>query len=67
MSTPSPQDQAPGKRSRAESPVAQQPAASAEDVASKRAKNEEEEEHHFLRESDVGITQFVTLGWDGFD
>ncbi|KAJ2469550.1 multisubstrate pseudouridine synthase 7 [Coemansia sp. RSA 2337] len=65
MSTPSSQDQAPGKRSRAESPVAEQPVSSAE--TSKRAKNEEEEEHHFLRESDVGITQFVTLGWDGFD
>ncbi|KAJ2860561.1 multisubstrate pseudouridine synthase 7 [Coemansia aciculifera] len=74
MLSPSSQDQASAKRSRAESPAAdaQQTASSAEDVTTKRAKNEEEEEeedekHHFLRESDVGITQFVTAGWDGFD
>ncbi|KAJ2055813.1 multisubstrate pseudouridine synthase 7 [Coemansia sp. S146] len=71
MSSPSSQDQASAKRSRAESPAAdaQQTASSAEDVTTKRAKNaeEEDEKHHFLRESDVGITQFVTAGWDGFD
>ncbi|KAJ2817975.1 multisubstrate pseudouridine synthase 7, partial [Coemansia sp. 'formosensis'] len=72
MSTPSSQEPASAKRSRAESPEAdaQQTKCIAEDATTKRAKNEEdgdEEQHHFLRESDVGITQFVTAGWDGFD
>ncbi|KAJ2815230.1 hypothetical protein GGI24_006122, partial [Coemansia furcata] len=72
MSTPSSQEPASAKRSRAESPEAdaQQTKRKAEDATTKRAKNEEdgdEEQHHFLRESDVGITQFVTAGWDGFD
>ncbi|KAJ2508269.1 multisubstrate pseudouridine synthase 7 [Coemansia sp. RSA 2052] len=72
MSSPSPQDQASAKRSRAASPEVtdkqqQQAAGSAEDVAAKRARNEEEPPHQFLRETDVGITQFVTAGWGGFD
>ncbi|KAJ1824102.1 multisubstrate pseudouridine synthase 7 [Coemansia sp. RSA 2671] len=72
MSSPNPQDQASAKRSRAQSPETdiQQKAPSVDGATAKRAKNEDEEEqeqHLFMRESDVGITQFVTAGWGGFD
>ncbi|KAJ2741247.1 multisubstrate pseudouridine synthase 7 [Coemansia sp. BCRC 34301] len=71
--SPSSQDQASAKRSRAASPEANtehgQALASIEDTTGKRVKTEEpqQEQHQFLRETDVGITQFVTAGWGGFD